>query len=1002
MIVRSIRLKNVKSYAEGPDGQGVTVLFEPGTNRVAGKNGHGKTTLIESLGYALFLTDPIFEESFQLDTYFLRAGKNEAEIDVTFGHQGEFFRIERGLGPHSKRKTKVIQLGDESTCAEGEREVSKFLCRLFNLPDPKRFSELFWKLVGVRQGRLAWPFDSKPGTAKDFFEPLLDVAVFRECFQSLKPAVDEFTARRHEQERIRARIEERIRERADSPAALEAKRLQLREIELRLQALNEAGQEISKRLAQLAALEKALRAAESMRNAARNALGLARQKREISEQRMRESAEAGQVVALVVSGYHTFEKAEKELQVLRAKQADLRHLEREIAEAEKKKIQVDGKFDAALSQTNVFARQKQQKEAERVNLSERIEMLRARLQASGPEFEKEKNLATRATRSLSDIRHFVSSLMVLLSHEETTLMQMKGIATALSSRDASAVETARRQAEAAGEALQFIRQQIAAANAEHASLLQQLQEIRGGICPFLKEQCRQFDPSRVETDLKEKSVTIEILEHQRGLAETAFRAALAEHELRCKEEENLAKKSSQLEQMAVELCRAFDRLAWKGTGESVSGLQQWIPPLRPMPEWTDPNANGFDAVGFDRRHHQNVDYLKDLEKWWQTTEQAVQKRISAVPEAERRRNSEQRDETNGSDHLRRIETEIENLAFEEKEQHEAASASRRESAELEKTIADLDLRRRHFDFLGEEISLLEQTQQKYRGDYQRYLGAKSMADEQSSREKELKVGREQERVAAEELRLSEIALAELSRGFEEAELIAARREYEGIQAASAKESANLENTRRETDREEARFREWQEACATRDEIDCVIERLAAAIKLTDLARIVLRDSAPMVAQQLCDRIAAQAQRIFNRINHDPVELRWEAAPRYSLRVIPGDRRFAMLSGGEQTKLALAMTLAMIQEFSGLRFCIFDEPTYGVDAESREKLGDALLESQKAADLEQLILVSHDDAFDGKIEHSIFLRKTAANGTEVVEFPRVVDSRESDNSLACGA
>jgi DNA repair protein SbcC/Rad50 len=63
--------------------------------------------------------------------------------------------------------------------------------------------------------------------------------------------------------------------------------------------------------------------------------------------------------------------------------------------------------------------------------------------------------------------------------------------------------------------------------------------------------------------------------------------------------------------------------------------------------------------------------------------------------------------------------------------------------------------------------------------------------------------------------------------------------------------------------------------------------------------------------------------------------------------------------------------AMIQELSELRFCIFDEPTYGVDAESREKLGDVMLEAQKAADLEQLILVSHDGAFDGKIEHSIF-------------------------------
>ena len=84
----------------------------------------------------------------------------------------------------------------------------------------------------------------------------------------------------------------------------------------------------------------------------------------------------------------------------------------------------------------------------------------------------------------------------------------------------------------------------------------------------------------------------------------------------------------------------------------------------------------------------------------------------------------------------------------------------------------------------------------------------------------------------------------------------------------------------------------------------------------------------------------------------------------------------MLSGGEQTKLALAMTLAMAKEFSGLRFCIFDEPTYGVDAESRPLLANAVLEAQEAAGLEQLLLVSHDDAFEGKIEHAILLEKSS--------------------------
>ena len=111
-----------------------------------------------------------------------------------------------------------------------------------------------------------------------------------------------------------------------------------------------------------------------------------------------------------------------------------------------------------------------------------------------------------------------------------------------------------------------------------------------------------------------------------------------------------------------------------------------------------------------------------------------------------------------------------------------------------------------------------------------------------------------------------------------------------------------------------------------------------------------------------------------------MELEWDAKA-YSLRVQPGDRRFAMLSGGEQTKLALAMTLTMIEDFSRLKFCVFDEPTYGVDAESREKLAAAIVEAQAAAGLDQLLLVSHDDAFDGKIEHVVLLQKTAA-GTQV--------------------
>jgi exonuclease SbcC len=134
VIIRSIRLKNIKSYGVGPEGEGITVVFQRGINRVAGRNGNGKSTLIESLGYALFLAPPMFEEKFDAATYLLRAGEKSGEIDVTFEHEAEIYRVERGVGTRQTRRSKVVQVGDGSIAAEGDQEVSAFLCRLLGFP----------------------------------------------------------------------------------------------------------------------------------------------------------------------------------------------------------------------------------------------------------------------------------------------------------------------------------------------------------------------------------------------------------------------------------------------------------------------------------------------------------------------------------------------------------------------------------------------------------------------------------------------------------------------------------------------------------------------------------------------------------------------------------------------------------------------------------------------------------------------------------------------------
>jgi len=48
MLLKSVELRNIKSY------RSETIDFSEGINGICGENGHGKTTILEAIGYALF------------------------------------------------------------------------------------------------------------------------------------------------------------------------------------------------------------------------------------------------------------------------------------------------------------------------------------------------------------------------------------------------------------------------------------------------------------------------------------------------------------------------------------------------------------------------------------------------------------------------------------------------------------------------------------------------------------------------------------------------------------------------------------------------------------------------------------------------------------------------------------------------------------------------------------------------------------------------------------
>jgi exonuclease SbcC len=415
---------------------------------------------------------------------------------------------------------------------------------------------------------------------------------------------------------------------------------------------------------------------------------------------------------------------------------------------------------------------------------------------------------------------------------------------------------------------------------------------------------------------------------------------------------------------------------------SYEWLRTWEPELTAMPTASTISAKKIDSAKVVALQEQLTTFVREVKAWWEKTSGAVRTRIRAFNDEAKTRNANESTLRQHSEYLVRLNTEIQGLSQKAAAKETEAKQHDGEVKSLATQIEKLDGELKPFVNLDADLKREQSKRDANRVGYERYLGSQKIADDLPGRQTRLNQLLGEESTAQQALLAATTAGQKAELDFDPEKLKSARADHQLKHDRTTSLEVSLAAEKDQLSKEGKRFKEWEAAGKSRERITAEIGRCEAAMAITELARKTLRDTAPAVAQHLCNRIATRAQGVFNQINSDPIELGWDAE-RYSLRVTPGDRRFAMLSGGEQTKLALAMTLAMIEEFSGLRFCIFDEPTYGVDADSRHKLADAILQAQEAAGLNQLLLVSHDDAFEGKIEHSILLEKSAALGTVVV-------------------
>ncbi|HEY2867405.1 MAG TPA: SMC family ATPase [Pyrinomonadaceae bacterium] len=458
MHISKVELENIKSHIDSK------FEFSRGTTAITGRNGAGKTTIIEAIAWTLFDVLDYKKEDF------VRRGAKKGVVRVTF----ESSLDEREFVVYRDTMTgyNVTDPQIGKRIADKREEVTRFLWQHLGLEPGTDLRALFKEAVGVPQGTLTAIFHGTPLERKATFDRLLKVEEYRQAAEKLRDTA------KYIENNISA-VNVRIARAEGELTRVETAELEFKAASDQVELLTaEAGslaatvREKSESVAKLD--EQAERATELAKalDMARAALERARILCRQSESDFRQASEADRLIGEVR------QKAERHTELLgRLKEFEHERRERDKLRDELNKVSTAAiKVSAELDRAREALEAAQKAHAEIEPLSgkvadqERLEKtaddLKSKIAASRAIESQIKSLDERLARLRDSYKKNQVKLSEAESHVET--------ASRLNDLE-------RRDAEIIG--------RLAALNAALERDEKFRIEIRDGLCPVLSEKC---------------------------------------------------------------------------------------------------------------------------------------------------------------------------------------------------------------------------------------------------------------------------------------------------------------------------------------------------------------------------------------------------------------------------------------------------------------------------------------------------------------------------------
>jgi len=190
VIIKRIELKNFKSHLN------TGIDFNTGISIIMGDNGAGKSSILESISFALFK-----EYASKKMDKLINNEKNQMKVAIEFIANGRTYKVVRKRKRNSSPESMlyVEDNGRFSVIEKGDSAVSSEVERIIDLD-----KNLFLNAVYVRQGEIANLITQNPAEKKEMMGRLLGVQDLENSWKNMKFIIDDY---RKQETRINGKLE---------------------------------------------------------------------------------------------------------------------------------------------------------------------------------------------------------------------------------------------------------------------------------------------------------------------------------------------------------------------------------------------------------------------------------------------------------------------------------------------------------------------------------------------------------------------------------------------------------------------------------------------------------------------------------------------------------------------------------------------------------------------------------------------------------------------------